>query len=78
MSPAAFRAPWLARKILLDIRPEDHVRPLPRYFHYCHNQRTHLGLNKDSPEPREVQAVGEIERVAVANGLHHYYYRQAA
>ena len=41
-------------------------------------QRTHLGVNKDSPEPREVQAEGEIDKVAVVNGLHHYYFRRAA
>jgi hypothetical protein len=58
---------------------EMHLRQfLKRYIHYCNTQRTHLGLKKDSPEPRRVDAVGEIERVAVANGLHYYYFRKAA
>ena len=58
---------------------ENHLRKsLKQYFHYYHNQRTHLGLNKDTPEPRRVDAVGKIGRVAVANGLHHFYYRSAA
>ena len=58
---------------------EAHLRKcLKRYFHYYHNQRTHLGLNKDTSEPRRVDAVGEIGRVAVANGLHHFYFRKAA
>ena len=37
-----------------------------------------LGINKDSPETREVQADGEIDKVAVANGLHHYHFGKAA
>ena len=51
---------------------------LQSYIRYYNTQRTHLGINKDSPEPREAQTDGEIDRVAVANGLHHYYYRRAA
>ena len=88
----AYRTPWqngaverligsIRRECLdqLIILNESHLRKsLERYFHYYHHQRTHLGLNKDSPEPRQVQADGEIERVAVANGLHHYYFRKAA
>ncbi|MDQ7818037.1 MAG: hypothetical protein RDU14_13500 [Melioribacteraceae bacterium] len=49
-----------------------------KYFHYYNNQRTHLGLNKDSPESREVQVIGKIDKVQVANGLHNYYFRKAA
>ncbi len=88
----AYRSPWqngycerligsIRRECLdhLIIVNESHLRDsLKRYFHYYHNQRTHLGLNKDSPEPREVQAVGEIGCVAMANGLHHFYFRNAA
>ncbi|MFH0989671.1 MAG: hypothetical protein V1799_06610 [bacterium] len=51
---------------------------MKRYIHYYNNQRIHLGLNKDSPEPRKVQANEEFDRVAVANGLHHFYLRKAA
>jgi hypothetical protein len=58
---------------------ESHLRAILRScIHYYNTQRTHLGINKDSPEPRHVQADGEIGKVAVVNGLHHYYFRQAA
>jgi hypothetical protein len=63
----------------LIIMNESHLRKcLKRDFHYYHNQRTHLGLNKHSPEPREVQADGETERVAVANRRHYFHFRKAA
>ena len=88
----AYRSPWqngyvervigsIRRECLdhLIIVNESHLRKLLMgYVHYYNNQRTHLGLKKDSPEPRKVHAVGEIESMAVANGLHHYYYRKAA
>jgi len=32
----------------------------------------------DSPETREVQTEGEIDKVPVVGGMHHYYYRRAA
>jgi len=37
-----------------------------------------LGINKDSPETREVPAEGEIDTLEVANGLHHFCFRRAA
>ena len=58
---------------------ENHLRKLlNEYFHYYNYQRTHIGLNKDSPESRPVQIIGEIERIPVANGLRSYYFRKAA
>jgi len=58
---------------------ETHLRGiLHGYIGYYNAQRTHLGINKDSPETREVQADGEIDKMAVANGLHYYYFREAA
>jgi putative transposase len=88
----AYRSPWqnghvervigsIRRECLdhLIIVNETHLRGiLQSYIHYYNTQRTHLGLHKDSPEPRQVQAYGEIESVAVANGLHHFYFRRAA
>jgi transposase InsO family protein len=88
----AYRSPWqngycerligsIRRECLdhLIILTETHLRGiLHEYVHYYNTQRTHLGINKDSPEPREVQADGEIDRVALVNGLHHYYFRRAA
>lgn len=54
---------------------ERHLRKLlNEYIHYYDSQRTHLGLNKDSPESRPVHIVGKIEKRAVANGLHNFYF----
>jgi transposase InsO family protein len=88
----AYRSPWqngycerligsIRRECLdhLIIMTESHLRAiLQDYIHYYNTQRTHLGINKDSPEPREVQADGEIDKMAVANGLYHFYFRRAA
>jgi len=87
----AYRSPWqngyvervigsIRRECLdhLIIVNETHLRGILRsYIHYYNTQRTHLGVSKDSPEPREVQADGQIDGVAVANGLHHFYFRKA-
>jgi len=89
---AAYRSPWqngycerligsIRRECLdhLIVMNESHLRAiLKRYIHYYNTQRTHLGISKDSPEPHEVQTRGKIDKVAVANGLHHYYFRRAA
>jgi putative transposase len=47
---------------------------------YYHGSRTHLGLDKDAPEPRAIQAphVGRVVGKPVLGGLHHRYYREAA
>ena len=88
----AYRSPWQngyverligsMRRECLDhviVFNETHLRViLKEYIRYYNTQRTHLGVNKDSPEPREVQAEGEIDKVAVVNGVHHYYFRRAA
>ncbi|TSA30731.1 MAG: integrase [Ignavibacteriales bacterium] len=88
----AYRSPWqngYCERVIGSIRREflDHVivinenhlrKLLKEYFHYYNYQRTHLGLEKDSPESRPVQVIGKIEKMAVANGLHNYYYRKAA
>jgi hypothetical protein len=88
----AYRCPWqngyvervigsikrecLDHVIILD---ENHLRSiLTDYFTYYNKYRTHLGINKDSPEGRAVQSEGEIYKVPVVNGLHHVYFRQAA
>jgi putative transposase len=88
----AYKAPWqngFVERLLGSFRREclDHVIVLnethlrgilQEYVRYYNTQRAHLGIGKDSPEQREVQADGEINKVAVVGGLHHYYYRQAA
>ena len=47
---------------------------------YYHRSRTHLALEKDSPEPRRVQAAdaGRIVAIPQVGGLHHRYERRAA
>jgi transposase InsO family protein len=88
----AYRSPWqngycerligsIRRECLdhLIIMTESHLRAkIQNYIHYCNTQRTHLGISKDSPEPRKVQAEGEIHKVALVNGLHHFCFRKAA
>jgi hypothetical protein len=58
---------------------ENHLRSiLTEYISYYNKYRTHLGINKDSPEGRSVQETGKIDKIPLVNGLHHYYFRQAA
>ena len=87
-------SPWqnpYAERVIGSIRREclDHViilnerhlrRVLNEYFDYYHGDRTHLGLAKDCPEPREVEPPdrGEIRRRPTLGGLHHRYFRDAA
>ncbi len=47
------------------------------YFRYYHGARFHLSLEKDSPDPRSVQPVGEIVAIPQVGGLHHLYERHA-
>ncbi|MBU8870212.1 MAG: integrase core domain-containing protein [Gemmatimonadales bacterium] len=88
------RSPWqngYCERIIGSIRREflDHVillgerhlrRVLKEYFAYYHRSRTHLGLEKDAPEPRAVQThdVGAVASEPVLGGLHHRYHREAA
>jgi hypothetical protein len=88
----SYRSPWqngyveraigsIKRECLvyLIIISEDHLRSiLNDYISYYNKYRTHLGINKDSPEGRPVQIAGKIEKIPAVNGLHHIYYRQAA
>ena len=88
----AYRLPWqngyiervigIIKRECLDhliILNENHLRSiLTDYFYYYNKYRTHLGLNKDSPEGRPVQSEGEIYKVLAVNGLHNIYFRQAA
>ena len=60
---------------------ETHRRRLRRdYLAYYHRVRTHLSLDKDSPEPRAVQRsdLGRIVETPLVGGLHHRYRRLAA
>jgi hypothetical protein len=55
-------------------------RLLESYFSYYHRSRTHLALDKDAPEPRQVRGPEEGNIVAFdeVGGLHHRYKRLAA
>jgi putative transposase len=54
-------------------------RHLGSFLRY-HGSRTHLGLEKDTPEPRPVQSAeaGRIISIPELGGLHHRYERRAA
>jgi len=87
-------SPWqnpYAERVIGSIRREclDHVvvlnqthlrRVLSIYSRYYHRSRTHLGLEKDAPDPRLVSApsTGAIVAIPEVGGLHHRYERQAA
>jgi hypothetical protein len=47
---------------------------------YYHRSRTHLGLQKDTPEARSIQPAeaGRIIAIPEVGGLHHRYERRAA
>ncbi len=60
---------------------ERHLRTiLKSYLEYYHRSRTHLGLAKDTPEPRAVQPpkLGAVVELPEVGGLHHRYERRAA
>ena len=55
-------------------------RHLKSFVDYYHRSRTHLALEKDSPEPRAIQppASGRIIAIPLMGGLHHRYERRSA
>ena len=91
---AAPRSPWqraYIERVIGTMRREclDHVivwseaglsRHLRRFADYYHRSRTHLGLEKDTPESRPVQGpeAGRIVAIPEVGGLHHRYERRAA
>ena len=88
------RSPWQSpyvERFIGSLRREclDHLivlnqahlhRVLESYLAYYHGWRTHLGLDKDAPEPRRVQLPEEGKIVAFpeVGGLHYRYERRAA
>jgi putative transposase len=87
-------SPWqnpFAERLIGSIRREclDHVlvlgeghlrRILSRYFAYYHQARTHLALDKDTPDVRPIEfpEAGRILQMPEVGGLHHRYVRRAA
>ena len=57
-----------------------HLRHILRsYFTYYHRSRTHLGLDKNTPDARSVSPPpGRIVATPEIGGLHHRYERRAA
>ncbi len=91
----ARRSPWQSpyvERVIGTLRRElvDHVivmnewhlrRQLWRFVDdYYHRCRTHLSLDKDSPEPRPVEPpeLGKVIELPVVGGLHHRCTRRAA
>ena len=88
------RSPWqnaYVERLIGSIRREclDHViilnekhlrRVLREYLTYYEVSRTHLGLAKDCPVPRDVEPPerGDVIRIPQVGGLHHRYARRAA
>jgi hypothetical protein len=89
---SAPRSPWqraYVERVIGSIRREclDHVIVfdqgslrcmLRSYFRYYHRSRLHLSLNKDSPDSRPVQSVGEVISIPEVGGLQHRYERRTA
>ena len=90
---AAPRSPWqraYVERVIGTIRQcLDHMtvfneaglsRHLRRFADYYHRSRTHLGLEKDTPESRPVQGpeAGRIVAIPAVGGLYHRYERRAA
>ena len=85
------RSPWqnaYAERFIGSIRREclDHVivlnesslrRILRAYFDSYQHSRTHLSLDKDSPEPRVIQSLeaGTVIELPQVGGLHHRFER---
>jgi putative transposase len=58
---------------------ERHLRwTLKKYVRYYLDSRSHLSLEKDSPNSRPVQSAGQIVAIPQVGGLHHRYERRAA
>ena len=88
---SAPRSPWrnpFAERVIGSIRREctDHIIPMgeshsrraPNEFvAYYNESRTHQSLGGNAPEPREIEAVGQIVAKPVLGGLHHRYSRAA-
>ena len=87
------RSPWqnpYVERLIGSIRREflDHVivlnerhlkRLMRAYFSYYHASRKHLGLNKQSPQPRPIESPerGKVVAFPHIGGLHHEYRRTA-
>ncbi len=91
-TPTAPRSPWqnpICERVIGTLRREclDHIiilnekhlfNVLHEYiFEYYNVSRTHMSLEKDSPEHRPIQKDGNIVSKPILGGLHHIYSRAA-
>ena len=90
----AARSPWqnpYVERMIGSIRRDclDHTiifnekhlrRVLKEYIRYYNENRTHLGLEKDCPDPRAIELpdLGPVQSASMVGGLHHRYFRQVA
>jgi putative transposase len=53
---------------------------LPSYVDYYQRTGTHLSLDKDCPDPRQIMPcrIGKVIAIPQVGGLHHRYERFAA
>jgi putative transposase len=69
------------RRELLDhvvVLNERHLEKLlSEFLAYYHQARCHRSLDRNSPMPRPIEAVGKVEAIQVLGGLHHRYRRAA-
>jgi transposase InsO family protein len=88
----SFRSPWqngYAERWIASLRRDclDHLIPIngrqlrrviQSYVAYYHEDRTHLGLEKGTPEERAIEAPkrGEVVAISRVGGLHHRYSRE--
>ncbi|MEM7310459.1 MAG: integrase core domain-containing protein [Planctomycetota bacterium] len=85
------KSPWqncYVERVIGTLRREctDHViafgeshlrRVLTEYVAYYNEARPHQSLEGNAPQPRDVEAVGELVAAPVLGGLHHRYSRAA-
>ena len=83
-SPYVERLIGTLRRECLDhvivLNPAHLHRVLGSFLSYYHGWRTHLSLEKDSPQVRQVQSpeLGRVVALPEVGGLHHHYERIAA
>ena len=53
-------------------------RALRSYITCYHGSRLHFSLDRESPDSRSVQSIGEIVAIPEVGGLHRRYERRAA
>jgi hypothetical protein len=68
---------FLRPTLLIAINESQLRRVIRSYVAYYHEDRTHLGLEKDAPEERPIEPreMGEVVAIPRVGGLHYRYSR---